>query len=130
MTPKFATPSCFLYEKGFTLIEVIIALAVISISMAAVINGVGKNVTNADYLRERTLAHWVASNKIVEIQLSDSVLDTREKKGESELAGRNWEWSVNISNTDIGVIKRVTVEVRREDEEQVLASVIAYVGQE
>jgi len=121
MTPKFATPSCFLYEKGFTLIEVIIALAVISISMAAVINGVGKNVTNADYLRERTLAHWVASNK---------VLDTREKKGESELAGRNWEWSVNISNTDIGVIKRVTVEVRREDEEQVLASVIAYVGQE
>ena len=121
MAPRFAASSRFFCEKGFTLIEVVIALAVISISMAAMINGVGKNITNASYLREKTLAHWVASNKIVEIQLSDAVLDTREKNGESKMAGINWEWNVSIGNTDIEGIKRVTVKVRREDGAEQLA---------
>ncbi|MBL1432588.1 MAG: type II secretion system minor pseudopilin GspI [Gammaproteobacteria bacterium] len=117
-------------EKGFTLIEVIIALAVIAISMGAVINGVGKNIKNASYLREKTLAHWVASNKVAEIQLSGIALDASEKKGEETLAELRWEWTVKISNTDIEAIKRLTVEVKREDANTALATVIAYVGQE
>ncbi len=122
--------SRFSHEKGFTLIEVIIALAVIAISMAAVINGVGKNVSNASYLREKTLAHWVALNKVVEIQLSDVAIDASEKKGETTLADLRWQWHVKISNTDIEAIKRLTIEIQREDGNEPLATVIAYVGQE
>ncbi|MBL1294457.1 MAG: type II secretion system minor pseudopilin GspI [Thiotrichales bacterium] len=120
--------SHFYREKGFTLIEVIIALAVIAISMAAAINGVGKNINNASYLREKTLAHWVASNKVAEIQLSDVALDASEKKGEETLANLRWEWTVKIDETDIKNIKRLTVEVRREDGNGPSASVVAYVG--
>ncbi len=120
--------SHFYREKGFTLIEVIIALAVIAISMAAAINGVGKNINNASYLREKTLAHWVASNKVAEIQLSDVALDASEKKGEETLANLRWEWTVKIDETDIQNIKRLTVEVRREDGNGPSASVVAYVG--
>lgn len=116
-------------EKGFTLIEVIIALAVIAISMAAVINGVGKNVSNASYLREKTLAHWVASNKVAEIQLSNIALDADEKSGEATLANLRWEWNVDIDDTDIQDIKRVTVSVQREGGDTPLATVVAYVGQ-
>ncbi len=114
--------------SGFTLIEVVIALAVISISMAAVINGVGKNISNASYLREKTLAQWVASNKITEIQLSDAALDDSDTNGESELAGRSWEWNITVSDTDVEVIKRVVVEVGPEDSEETLASVTAFIG--
>lgn len=128
--PKLKTLSRFSKEKGFTLIEVIIALAVIAISMAAVINGVGKNVSNASSLREKTLAHWVASNKVAEIQLSDVALDASEKKGEATLAELRWQWNVKISDTDIEAIKRLTVEVQRENTDTPLATVIAYVGQE
>ncbi|MBL4852217.1 MAG: type II secretion system minor pseudopilin GspI [Gammaproteobacteria bacterium] len=126
---KLKTPSRFFREKGFTLIEVVIALAVISISMAAVINGVGKNINNASYLREKTLAHWVASNKVAEIQLSDIAIDASEQKGETTLAELRWQWNVKISDTDIGTIKRLTVEVQREESNEPLAIVIAYVGQ-
>ncbi len=115
--------------SGFTLIEVVIALAVISISMAAVINGVGKNISNASYLREKTLAQWVASNKITEIQLSDAALDDSDTNGESELAGRSWEWNITVSDTDVEVIKRVVVEVGPEDSEEILASVTAFIGE-
>lgn len=116
-------------EKGFTLIEVIIALAVIAISMAAVINGVGKNISNASYLREKTLAHWVASNKVAEIQLSNVALDADEKSGEETLANLRWEWNVDIDDTDIEDIKRVTVAVQREGNDTPLATVVAFVGQ-
>ncbi|NOX27040.1 MAG: type II secretion system minor pseudopilin GspI [Gammaproteobacteria bacterium] len=120
--------SHFYREKGFTLIEVIIALAVIAISMAAAINGVGKNINNASYLREKTLAHWVASNKVAEIQLSGVALDASEKKGEETLANLRWEWTVKIDETDIKDIKRLTVKVQREDGNGPSASVVAYVG--
>lgn len=116
-------------HKGFTLIEVVIALAVIAISLAAVINGVGKNVSNAAYLRDKTLAHWVALNKVAEIQLIETELEVSDKSGKSELAERNWEWSVNISNTEIETIKRLVVKVRPEDEEGDLATVTAYVAE-
>ncbi len=124
----FLTSSCR-RQRGFTLIEVVIALAVISISMAAVINGVGKNISNASYLRDKTMAQWVASNKVNEIYLDDAPLSRNEESGESELAGRTWEWTVDVDDTDVELIKRVEVEVGVKDSDAVLARVTAFIGQ-
>ena len=59
--------------RGFTLIEVLIALAVLAIALSAVIKGVSANANNAAHLRDRMLAHWVAMNKVTELQTNTTL---------------------------------------------------------
>ena len=55
-------------QRGFTLLEVLVALAVVAIALGAGIKAAGSNIDNAAYLRDRTLAHWVAMNKLAEME--------------------------------------------------------------
>src|SRR5688572_7972969 len=57
------------HQRGFTLIEVVVALIVVSLGMLAVIETVGSTARNNGYLREKTIAHWVAMNKLTETRL-------------------------------------------------------------
>ena len=56
-------------SRGFTLIEVVVALIVVSLGMLAVIETVGSTARNSSYLRDKTIAHWVAMNKLTEVRL-------------------------------------------------------------
>ncbi len=56
-------------HRGFTLLEVLVALAVLAIAMAALIKTGGENTRSAAYLRDKTLAQWVAMNVIAEQRL-------------------------------------------------------------
>jgi len=55
--------------NGFTLIEVMVAMAVVAVALPALLFALIQQVDGTGYLRERTLASWVAANKLSELQL-------------------------------------------------------------
>ena len=119
----------FARAGGFTLIEILVALAVIAIAVAAVVAAVSAFVSNAGYLRDRTLGHWVVMNKVAEIQVSGEWPAPGTLSGESLMANHAWTWEVKITTTDDPDVRRLDVtayaDARRENP---LADAVAYLG--
>jgi general secretion pathway protein I len=82
--------------RGFTLVEVLVAVAVLAIAMAAIIQTMARQANNAGYLREKTIALWVAHNQLAEIELKDQPPDVGKTEGESEMSGVKWKWKVEV----------------------------------
>lgn len=117
--------------RGFTLIEVVVALAVIALALAAATTAVSSNIRNAAGLQQRTYAHWVAMNKMAELQLEGQWPSIRTSNGSSLMARQEWFWSMKVSKTPDGfdLIRRVDVMVRlNEDDEQPLVTLTGFVG--
>ncbi len=101
------------YKKtGFTLLEVLVALVIIAIGMAAVIKATATTTFNSAYLRDKTFASWVAQNQLAEIELSDIKPKFGIRDGDETLAGIKWYWSIKVDKTEIPGINRVEITVR------------------
>ena len=87
-------------SRGFTLLEVLVALAVIAIPLLAVMESVTTNVSNAAYLRDRTFAHWVAMNQVTEQQLSPQWPAPGQTEDQVLMSGRTWYWKMTVKVTD------------------------------
>lgn len=115
-------------QRGFTLLEVLVALAVIAIPLLAVMESVTTNVSNAAYLRDRTIAHWVAMNKVAEAQLDAQWPAPGQSGDKVQMSGRDWYWRMTVKVTNDPDIRRLDVEVRaHKDDKQPLESLVAYV---
>ena len=87
------------HAAGFTLLEVMVALAIIAIALGALIKGGGDNASNAAYLKNKTLAQWVAMNKVAELQLKGKWPDLGTRSGTMELANNEWHWETKVAKT-------------------------------
>ena len=99
-------------HTGFTLIEVLIALAIISIAMAAIIKATTQNIRATSYLQDKTMALLVGQQVLNEVRVG--VLQLRgddQLKQNTLLLGRNWSWQANQADTPNQRIKKVEVEV-------------------
>ncbi len=101
---------------GFTLIEVLVAVAVLAIAMSAVIGAMARQADNAGYLKQKTIALWVAHNRLAELQLQGTPPDTGRSDGEVEMGGVDWRWDAVVVKTEDPYLRRVDIEVRRPDE--------------
>jgi len=118
-------------QRGFTLLEVIVALAVIAFALSAAVSAVSGNTRNAAGLQQRTYAHWVAMNQMAELHASRLWPSTRTTRGSSLMARHEWYWSIRVSITPDKNVRRVDISVRAdEDDESPLVSLTGFVGRQ
>jgi general secretion pathway protein I len=101
--------------SGFTLLEVLVALAVLAIALAASVRAVGQQAQSHEILRDGSYARWVAANLIAETRLNEPFPVPGTRKGQSRMAGRIWRWQLLVSETPDGDIRRLDAEVFRGD---------------
>jgi general secretion pathway protein I len=117
-------------NRGFTLVEVVVALAIVAIGMLAVFKTIGDTVNNISTLRDRSFAAWIADNRITEVRLSGQMPSVDETEGDLEYAGRRWHWVAKVAQTPVDGLRRIDVSVRREGdaEDSSLISLAGFIG--
>jgi len=100
-------------HTGFTLVEVLVALAVLAIALAGIMRVTSQAISTSYTLRERNLALWVAQNRLVMHQLKRDWPDTDTVDGDAEMAGVKWFWREQVSATPQKDMRRIEISVRR-----------------
>ena len=120
-----------LYKKssGFTLIEVMVAMAIAALGLAAVVASVSQMVDAGNTMRQRTYASWIAQNKIVELRLTNVTPDVSETSGEIDYADREWSWRTTISETGIDKLYRIDVRVGLAGGDENIRTVSGFIGE-
>ena len=116
-------------QRGFTLLEVMVALLIIALSLTGMAVTMGAMLDNATSLRERTYASWIAQNKIVEIRASGVVPETKTTSGDIEYASSEWTWEATVSETGVEGLLRIDVAVSRPDADGEIRKVTGFVGE-
>jgi general secretion pathway protein I len=98
-------------RSGFTLIEVLVALAVVALALLGLTRTAALQVNDFDALRERTLAGWVASNVLTETRLASALPATGQSDGRVEFAAHAWRWTRDVSATPDPEIRRIDIRV-------------------
>ena len=116
------------HQHAFTLLEVLVALAVLTMGLGTVIKVAGTQASQLAYLKDKTIALWVANNKVNEIQL-DKWPSTGTSTGHEFMADQDWDWKLKVSNTQDKDLRRLDIEVNHANEEgEPVVRFIAFTG--
>lgn len=94
---------------GFTLLEVLVALAIFALVAASVLTATARSLQTAARLEDKTLAMWIADNRLAELQLSKTPVADGRDQGEVDFAGRRWQWQSEVQSTSEADMRRVTL---------------------
>lgn len=115
-------------RRGFTLIEVLVALAIVALALLGLTRVAAMQVGDFDALRERTLAGWVAANVLAEARLARALPSIGRSDGHVELAARSWRWTRDISATPDPDVRRIDVRVFAANATEPSASLSGFAG--
>ena len=114
-------------HAGFTLLEVMVALTIIAISLGALLSTSGAQATSVGYLKQKTLAHWVAVNELTQIRINKEFPDLGDKKDSTNMANHDWYWIRTTKKTEDKDALEVTFTMYADKEyQQSLTSLIGY----
>jgi len=114
---------------GFTLLEVLVAMAILSLGMIAVFSGMSQSLSVTTRLRDKTLASWIATNQITELQVTGEYPKAGNKHDQIEMAHMEWVYDMKISDIPQIEMRRIDITVSFADSpDDILATVIGFIG--
>ena len=119
---------CRRNESGLTLIEVLIALAILGIALTAVIKSATQNIRSTLYLQNRTIATWIGTDVINNIRIGVIKAPGAPDKlsQNTETLGQQWTWSAMINLTPNPHIKQIVVDVYHDPDNHHFAHLESY----
>ncbi len=118
-------------SSGFTLVEVMVAVAIVGIALPALMFQVMKQADHSGYLREKTLAYWLAENQVTRLRLQKQLTGsapTKAANDEAMMLGIRWYWRIEPEKTVQGALFRYKVSVGR-DRDNNLALLETYLSE-
>jgi general secretion pathway protein I len=97
--------------RGFTLVEVLVALMIVAMGLAALMTAVSGTARASGYLRDKAQAQWIALNRIVEVRMSVQKSVQTNDTGELDFANRHWHYDTRYFDTSITTMRRIVVRV-------------------
>ena len=115
--------------RGFTLLEVMVALAIVALALTAVAASMNQMIGTATTMQERTYASWIAQNKIAEMRLANVMPEVNTTTGEVEFANARWIWRAVVSETGVANFRRIDVTVSNETDDYEIRTVTGFIGE-
>jgi general secretion pathway protein I len=97
---------------GFTLIEAMVALVIVALGMMAVHTQLNRYAIAAAYIEQKTLASWIATNKLTELSVGPTWPTVGDYEEDVEFAGPQWRCDIEVAETPVANLHRVDVSVR------------------
>ena len=115
-------------NKGFTLIEVLIALAILSIALTTIIKFTSQNIRDTTYVQNKTIANWVGTQVINEVRVGLLKLpqppDPLEQ--ETQMLGQAWSWKAYLAATPNTHIQEIHIDVFQKTGHRKMISLVSY----
>jgi len=113
-----------LNQLGMTLLELMVALAVFSVSAIAILDTIGSTSRQVAFLENKTLAHWVASNQLE--QFRERYKETNwpsvgVRRAEERMSNRDWYVTSRVEGTARQDMRRLIIEVRADQDGEILS---------
>jgi general secretion pathway protein I len=116
--------------RAFTLIEVMLAMAVFAIAGTALLGVATNNSRSLAHLEKNIIANWVAANQLVDASLDKSWPPKNNQKGKVEMAGAEWHWRQKVIKTTDNNMRAVNIEVRLDEKEPLaISNLMTYLAQ-
>lgn len=97
--------------RGFTLLEVLVAVLVLGLVMFAIVSAGSRYADSASYLREKTLALWVARNRLTEIDLQPVFPALGRSDDTVDMGNIRWRWKAEVKETPDQNLRRIDIRV-------------------
>ena len=101
------------HQSGFTLLEVLVAVAVLALALTAIISGGSNAARAASLMRDKTLALWVAHNRLAEIDLQPTWVQVGSSSDDVQMGGEDWTWHANVIGTQDPTLRRIDISVNK-----------------
>lgn len=118
-------------KRGFTLLEVLVALTIFAITAAAMHHGIASSINAHSHMKSKVLAHWIAQNIMAETRFLPQWPSVGISNGDVEMAGHQWAWQRKVEETSDPLLRRVDIEIKfAENDDYTLARLSGFVTEE
>jgi len=105
-------------QQGLTLIEVMVAVAILAFALSALVKMTGESANTLSYLEKKTYAQWVAINQLNEMESKSHWPVVGRNQGQENMAGLVWYWEMNVSNTESNDLRRLDINVKQNKQDE------------